>query len=101
MVLKAVGYFYNLTHSLSRKSQFLVLFLVFFGELKKKNISVINIRIPYAIFLLVLIDRRVKLQEFMKVRIKIYVFIHVKVQIFLDNAKIIICLIVGIKMCGR
>lgn len=100
MVLKAVGYFYNLTHSLSRKSQFLVLFLVFFGELKKK-LSVINIRIPYVIFLLVLIDRRVKLQEFMKVRIKIYVFIHVKVQIFLDNAKIIICLIVGIKMCGR
>lgn len=98
MVLRAVGYFYSLTHSLSRKSQFLVLFLVFFGELKKK--SVINIRIPYVIFLLVLIDRRVKLQEFMKVRIKIYVFIHVKVQIFLDNAKIIICLIVGIKMCG-
>lgn len=72
---------------------------MFFGELKKK-LSVINIRIPYVIFLLVLIDRRVKLQEFMKVRIKIYVFIHVKVQIFLHNAKIIICLIVGIKMCG-
>lgn len=99
MVLRAVGYFYSLTHSLSRKSQFLVLFLVFFGELKKK-LSVINIRIPYVIFLLVLIDRRVKLQEFMKVRIKIYVFIHGKVQIFLDNAKIIICLIVGIKMCS-